>query len=419
MQNADVLYVVFRSGYADTSKLQLLCLYLSNACREENQWSLLVAQGLPRTLLSQHLRGADQPPLPPHCREYRDLIGNGVIAPPTPHPAAAATVTPAGFSRLNPRRLIRRVVVDGCMGVAGVVWPAGVVRLEMGERIVGMLDIMRGSDGSYLRQCGCRKKSCPHGRCSLRIEYDILKTEGSALFDRVAGGDCFHKPIGELTLPAGLRQLELLGSFNEPVDQVDWPPGLELLVLGDRFNQEVGGVKWPSTLKSLTLGSAFNQSLEEMAWPPTLDHLRLGHSFNQDVARVRWPSSLSDIHFGDRFMQPIEGAVWPESLRRLTFGHLFRQPIEEVEWPRGLEELRFGGYYNCHIEKVRWPEGLQVLDLGRSFNRSIEKTRWPAKLRLLTFGDCFNQPILAVRWPSGLRVLRFGTNFDQDIVGVR
>ena len=37
----------------------------------------------------------------------------------------------------------------------------------------------------------------------------------------------------ELALPAGLRQLELLGSFNEPVDQVSWPPGLELLVLGE------------------------------------------------------------------------------------------------------------------------------------------------------------------------------------------
>lgn len=418
MQNADVLYVVCRSGYADTSKLQLLCLYLSNACREENRWSLLVAQGLPRTLLSWHLRGPDQSTLPPDSPQLPDLIGHGVIASP-PAPPAAATLTPAGVNRLNPRRLIRRVVVDGGVGLEGVVFPAGVVRLEMGERIVGVLEMMRGDDGTFLRECGCRKKRCPQGRCSLRYEYDMLKMVGTALFERVAGGDCFHRPIGELALPAGLRQLELLGSFNEPVDQVNWPPGLELLVLGDRFNQKLVGVKWPSTLKSLTLGSQFNQSLKEMAWPPNLEHLQLGHSFNQDVSGVCWSPSLSGIHFGDRFMQPIKDAAWPESLRRLTFGHLFRQPIEDVDWPRGLEELRFGGYYNCRIEKVRWPEELQVLDLGRSFNRPIAKTQWPARLRLLTFGDCFNQPIEAVRWPSGLRVLRFGSNFDQDIAGVR
>lgn len=53
----EALRVVSSSPYADTPKLQSLCLALSNWCRQELPWSLVVQQGMPLSLMSLYLLG--------------------------------------------------------------------------------------------------------------------------------------------------------------------------------------------------------------------------------------------------------------------------------------------------------------------------------------------------------------------------
>ncbi len=459
----DALFILCCSGYmSKAEQVMMVCLSVANACREQRPWTLKAKPGLPLQLLSWHLLGGDR---------GEDYSPAALSSDPT---AAAATVTPASamtaaaaaagpVSRLSPRRLVQRVLVDGSFSLDGVVWPNRVASVEMGEEVVvgglkqieaaarqllahgfgtkefclghkeGMADVA----SEACAQIGCSSSSSSSSKpCPLReaaetpmatpamragkatfperahdapapAPYEALLRRAALRVAFWAGrptGTCFDRPIREVPFPRTLLHLELLGSFDEPLDGISWPP-LETLAFGEMFNQSLAGHGGgcggllPPSLKSLTLGAAFDQPLDSVVWPPGLSHLQLGHSFNQDLRGVRWPASLAELYFGDLFRSPIAGVAWPESLRHLEFGHLFRQPLDGVVWPRGLEELRFGGYYNCSLEG----EGVEL----------------PEGLRLLDLGRSFNQPIEGTRFPDGCRVLTFGDSFDQPVERVK
>ena len=439
---ADILYLVCCSGYANACKLRMVCLSVSNACREQSPWTLVAAPGLPLELLSWHLRGGDRLPLQQpgvtatatarapvraedaaatttttggggggeisgrdcdwvghaasnavaavvgrssgskvssHEKTADAIPGDGPssglksTAPAATgeritemtHPAdatATATVTATvttHVSRLSPRRLVQKVVVDRAFTLEGVVWPAGMTSLEVGEEGVGVSEVTDGgvrwgrvcaggrvSASSITKTCTEAALAAFSAATAARFSKAIraaddgnpagssatltsqqqpeakkppAPTATEAFWAGRAGGTCYDRPIREVSLPPTLVHLELLGPFNDPLQGVEWPPALETLVFGELFNQSLSrdgdgengdggsgeGVLLPRGLKSLTLGSAFNQCLDDVAWPPGLAHLQLGHSFNQDIEGVRWPSTLREIYFGDLFRSPI------------------------------------------------------------------------------------------------------------------
>lgn len=254
-------------------------------------------------------------------------------------------------------------------------------------------------------------------------------------------GHAFNQPVEGVAWPTALEAIHLGHSFDQPLARVVWPVSLRRFVIAQQrapthhgnpqvFSQPIGTVSWPDTLEQLELGAWFCGPTEGVVWPSSLVRLvgpsSLGNLDKKHGVeggeggggRAMWPASLQHLTFGGWFSESLSGVTLPASLKELHLGEFFDRALHGVEWPPSLEKLTFGVEFDQPLEGVVWPVRLQYLKFGCSFNHSIADVDWPPCLTHLRFGECFNQPIVDARWPPCLTHLFFGDLFNQPLCEV-
>lgn len=306
----DVLGVVVLSGVTRSAEMELVCLAVCNACRENGaDYSLMVKEEnlyLVRPSSSASSSPAQQqeeeetPPPPSSPGSAGDdstttintSSRSGARSPPS---APRAN----GCSRVAPHRRVHSLALRVDVPLSQVVWPDGLRVLKFGWR--------------------------------------------------------FDRPL-DRPLPGSLLDLDLGNAFNYHVEEVAWPAALQSLTFGERFNRQVELATWPATLKRLSFGSSFDQPIAGVRWPASLRELRLGDAFNHPVNDWAGATGLKKLEFGTAFRCNVDDVRWPKGLRELKFGACFDQELQARELPRSLRVLRLPDVYAMH--DTLDPEGL-------------------------------------------------------------
>ncbi|CAM9839910.1 unnamed protein product [Pylaiella littoralis] len=333
------------SGFVEgggATRFQEVSIDLSNACRAFASWSLRLAG----EIISEDQDDDDEErvedSLPPPQLVYH------VFPEPTPElpdangkkAAAAAAggggakgrtfpVTTTSSSRLQPRRSITRVTIEGnAHAVTSASWPSTMKRLEFGTS--------------------------------------------------------FNSPIEGVRLPEGLEVVRFGARFNQPVSRARWPATLRELTFGNDFNQPVSGMALPAGVRRLDFGGRFNFSISAVDFPEELREVRFGHGFNREMSsNVRWPPHLSKLEFFGELQQRVEDVFWPRTLTHLALLGDFEQPINAVTWPPGLTTVRFGDRFQQPLTGwgTRWPSGLEKIIVSRGYGMSLRGPVWtPSRL---------------------------------------
>ena len=277
----------------------------------------------------------------------------------------------------------------------------------------------------------------------------------------------FNQPLNEhgVSLPRGLREIELGGNFDRSLIGVDWPPLLQKLTFRDGFDQPLDGVRFPPGLREIRSLGKYNRDLSGVIWPKGLEDLAFGDMFDQALGspdveggasrgrKHALPDGLKNLHLGDSFDHSLSGSELPDGLEVLSLGESFDFTASPVRWPSALkhlyvqspllyddeftlgtlpmelppklERLIIYSDFNSPLTTVAWPPTLKVLDLGCSFDRPIGKdgdvALLPDGLEELRLGVAFNHSIKNIRLPAGLKCLIAGNEhsaFNQDLTGV-
>lgn len=296
------LGVVVLSGVVRSAEIELVCLAVCNACRENGaDYSLVVNQGnlhvvRPSTSTEAEVKTPSSSGSTSGSTSINNMSKSTVPSPPS------APVK--GCSRIAPHRRVHSLALRVDMPLSQVVWPQGLRILKFGWM--------------------------------------------------------FDHPL-DRPLPGSLLDLDLGSVFNHHVEEVTWPAALQSLSLGDRFNRQVELAAWPATLKHLSFGSSFDQPIAGVRWPASLQELHLGDAFNHPV---NWAgaTNLRKLEFGMAFRCTVDDAEWPRGLRELKFGACFDQQLQARELPRSLRLLRLPDVYAMHdtFELAGLPDGCKL-----------------------------------------------------------
>eukprot|EP00752_Nemacystus_decipiens_P004947 g4500.t1 len=283
----DVLGVVVLSGVVRPAQLELVCLAVCNACRENGAgYSLVLKEDNVHLVRPSPLSSTREEEETPSSSDGTG-DSTSINASSESGVRSPSCVPVKGFSRVAPHRRIRSLVLRVGVPLSQVVWPDRLRVLRFGWAFDQALD----------------------------------------------------RP-----LPGSLRDLDLGNAFNHHVEEVVWPATLQSLNFGDRFNRQVELATWPATLQRLWFGSSFDQPIAGVRWPAALRELHLGDAFNHPV---NWASAtgLKKLEFGMAFRCNVDDVQWPQGLRELKFGACFDQEVQAWELPRSLRVLRLSDVY--------------------------------------------------------------------------
>lgn len=318
--------LVVVSGFVQAAELQLVCIEMSNACREEVEWSLHITEATPPQLVNYLWRRSR------------------MIAP-----------GPLAHTRLQPHRKIVAVSLMDGRAVMFATWPATMRRLEFGDRFNSAVEGVLWPPGLEYISFGPR------------FNQPVARVTWPRALNELVFGNDFNQPISGIDLPVGLQRLDFGGRFNQPIAAVNWPTGLRELRFGKCFNRSVVNVRWPDGLVKLDFDGEFQQRIEDVSWPPALEHLGLLGNFNQPINAMQWPPGLKTIVFGDSFQRSLTTVRWPASLETVVLGCDFNRKLSGVVWPPALKKLvvpidrvlgdeRSNIPYSCVVETLFGPD---------------------------------------------------------------